>query len=127
MRLSAKILKNINNVNSFEYSNQTYLYQSKANEFYFQLVDLDRNIRYLTQASVYTLQCTFSSIDDTQILNINATLPFADDKSIWKVSFTSAQLPKSGGFKITLTEDSIVKYFVIQSVINVQLLNIGDC
>lgn len=128
MRLGAKILDNVHDVNSFEVIEEAILRESQANSFHIQLVDLSKHeLRYLTQAASFSLSAIFDSIDDADILTITATSPFADDKSIFKISLTSAQLPKSGSFKLSLVEDGITVQFIVKQAIEVELLNDGGC
>lgn len=141
MRLFAKILDNVYNVNSWHYVNRAYLYEGQINEIYLQLVDLSKNIkigaivgsssdyplRYFSQASIVSLTVTFSSIDDTQIITAVATQPFIDDKSIWKITLPANQTPKSGSIQITITEDGVSKTFTLPNAITVELLNQGGC
>lgn len=140
MRLNAKILKNVANVNQWQYTNQASVQEGQANEIYLQLVDLDKTpgleksvalpdfpLRYISQAAVTALEATFPSIDDTQQIVVSATQPFADDKSIWKISLANDQLPKSGNFKLKLTEDGLDKFILVKSAISVDLLDVGSC
>lgn len=128
MRLSAKILENVHNVNSFEEVEEAVLHEAQANDFYIRLIDLAKHeLRYITQASSYSLSAEFDSIDDAAKLVISATQPFADDKSIWKISLTSSQLPKSGDFILALTEDGITKKFKVRQSVSVELLDDSSC
>ena len=133
MRLNARILKNVANINQWEYSSDAYVQEGQVNEIYFQIIDLDKKIdsncymRYLSTAASIGVEVTFPSLDDAQVITATATQPFADDKSIWKVSLSSTQLPNSGSIKIKLTEDGSDKYFTVKAAIQVQLLNSGGC
>ena len=141
MRLSAKLLQNVINVNHWEYANEIYIGEGNVNEFYFQLVNLSKSpnpedgigilpefpMRYMSQASAISIKVFFDSIDDDEEFEINATQPFADDKSIWKISLTSSQTPKAGAIKITVTEDGVEKSFIVQSAIVVDYSEIGSC
>jgi hypothetical protein len=140
MRLNAKVLKNVANVNHWLYSSQASVQEGQANEIYVQLVDFDKipgsdksvalpdsPLRYIPQGSVIALEATFTSIDTAQEFSIIGTQPFADDKSIWKFTLQSTQLPKSGNFKLTLTEDSVVKAMLVKGGVSTQLLNVGSC
>ncbi len=139
MRLNAKILKNVANVNNWQYANQASIQEGQANEIYFQFVDYDKvpgsdkssalpdsPLRYMPQGEV-SVSATFPSIDTALEFTVVATQPFADDKSIWKVSLLSTQLPKSGNFKIKLTEDGADKNILAKNAIAVDLLNVGSC
>ena len=140
MRLNAKILKNVASVNQWQYGSQAYVQEGQSNEIYLQLVDLDKvpgtdksvalpenPMRYIPQGSVVTLVVTFPSIDSAQELVIEAIQPFADDKSIWKISLSSSQLPKTGNFKLKLTEDSEEKSMLVKNGVSVNLLEVGGC
>jgi len=140
MRLNAKILKNVASVNQWQYGSQAYVQEGQSNEIYLQLVDLDKvpgtdksvalpenPMRYIPQGSVVTLVATFPSIDSAQELVIEAIQPFADDKSIWKISLSSSQLPKTGNFKLKLTEDSEEKSMLVKNGVSVNLLEVGGC
>lgn len=139
MRLNAKILKNVANVNNWQYANQASIQEGQANEIYFQFVDYDKvpgsdkssalpdsPLRYMPQGEV-SVSATFPSIDTALEFTVVATQPFADDKSIWKISLLSTQLPKSGNFKIKLTEDGADKNILAKNAIAVDLLNVGSC
>jgi hypothetical protein len=140
MRLNVKILKNVANVNNWQYASQASIQEGQANDIYVRLVDYDmignnekstalpeHPLRYIPQSAVVTLQASFPSIDSAKEFSVNATQPFADDKSIWKISLTSSQLPKSGNFKLKLTEDGQEKNILAKNAIVVDLLNVGSC
>jgi hypothetical protein len=142
MRLSAKILKNVNNVNSWVYANQVFFSADQANTVYIQLVDLDQSvdpsreasqafpgypIRYMPLGTVVTLDAFFDSLEDDEKLTIAGTQPFAQDKSIWKFDLTDEQIPSSGAISFTLTEDGTSKNFVVKNAVSVDPSNIGGC
>lgn len=133
MRLNAKMLKNVANINQWEYASTVHVQEGQINEIYFQIIDLNKKLdsgcylRYLSAAAVIGVEVTFPSIDDDQVIVATATQPFADDKSIWKVSLLSTQLPNSGAINIKLTEDGVDKYFTVKAAIEVDLLNSGGC
>jgi len=141
MRLSAKILENINNVNSYKYATEAYLVEGSVNEVHVQLVDLsktvnsniksstfpDNPLRYLSQAAVLAVSATFPSVDDASVITVAGIQTFADDKSIWKFPLASTQVPSSGSFKITVTEDGNDKSFSIVNSIIVEYADNGGC
>ena len=141
MRLSAKILESVSGINSWKYANQAYVAEGAVNNIYIQLVDLlktaeinpkskalpDNPLRYISAATVVSVSATFPSIDDGEIFTVIGVQPFADDKSIWKFTLTSSQLPASGSFQVTLTEDGVSRSFNVQNSIAVELLNSGGC
>lgn len=141
MRLSAKPLKNVTNINSWKLSNQWFIGEGQANSLYLQLVDLEVEtalnpsngafpnmpIRYISGATVITLKAEFDSVDDAEVISITASQPFANDKSIWKLDLSSSQNPGNGNVKITLTEDSVDKSFIMMNVIVLDSLEVGSC
>jgi len=140
MRLSAKFLKNVANVNHWEYSSTVYIQENQSNEFYLQIVDMLKihddevspvlpsfPLRYIPQGTVISLEATFESIDDSQVFTITASQPFSDDTSIWKIDLTSSQVPQNGVVTLTLPEDGVEKLFKTQSAVSVDLLNSGGC
>lgn len=140
MRLNAKIIKNVSNVNHWEYADSAYVQEGQVNEFYFQLVDLDKihsaekskalpdfPLRYMPQGTVVTVSVTFPDLDPTVQFSAAATQPFADDKSIWKVTLASNQLPNSGAAQITVTEDGVSRSFNLKNAIKVEMQNRGGC
>ena len=139
MRLNAKILKNVADVNNWQYANQASIQEGQVNEIYLQLVDYDKvpgsdkstalpdsPLRYMPQAGA-TLTASFPSIDSAQEFEVIASQPFANDTSIWKISLLSTQLPKSGNFKLKLTEGGADKQILVKNAIAVDLLNVGSC
>jgi len=140
MRLYAKILDNVSNVNHWNYANQAYIYEGQVNEMYIQLVDLSKNLhvagsvsansniemRYIPQG-VTSVSIEFPSIDDSEVFSIAATQPFIDDKSIWKVTIPSNKMPQSGAFKLTLIESGASKSVMVKDCVRTVLLKIGSC
>jgi len=83
MRLGAKILKNVVDVNHWQHSNQAHLAEGQANEVYIQLVDLDWStkaspeqssafpqypIRYISGATAISVKAVFLDIDDDDLM-----------------------------------------------------------
>lgn len=146
MRLNARILKNVTDVNSWQYDTQATLQEGQINEIYFQLVDLDKvaspdnslalpafPLRYMPQGSVISLQITFPALrsqsDDpgADQFTVAASQPFSDDPSIWKVTLASAQVPHSGSITMQLITDGNSQYFLLNNAIAVNLLDVGSC
>jgi len=140
MRLSAKMLKNVSNVNHFEYKSPAYVSEGNSNIIYFQIVDLDKPVsptidtgtlpnyplRHMP-ASGSTVMVIFDSLLDNAQFSIAAVQPFAQDASIWKVTLSSAQLPKSGNFIFELTESGNTYHVVVKGGISVALNEVGSC
>ena len=146
MRLNARILKNVANVNNWEYGDTVYVQEGQSNDFYIQLVDLDMTpvegdsgslpehpMRYLPQGTAISLEVTFPALraesddDGAEQFDVAATQPFTDDSSIWKVSLASDQTPKSGNINVSLTVDSNTYRFLITQAIQTSVLNVGSC
>lgn len=127
MRLTSKIIKNYVNLNAWEYSDMAYVREGEANTVYFQLVDLDRGIRYLSPESTLSINVVFPSIRSDRVFTVAATQVSPDDKSIWKVFLTPTQLPASGPMKFEFTENAAVKKWVVYHTLSVELLAAGSC
>lgn len=140
MRLNAKIIKNVSNVNHWEYADSAYLQEGQINDFYFQLVDLEKihsnekskalpdfPLRYIPQGTVVSVSVTFPDLNPDSQFVIAASQPFVDDKSIFKVTLGSTQLPNSGAIQIALTEDGNTRTFLLKNAIKVEAQNPGGC
>jgi hypothetical protein len=142
MRLSAKILKNVNNVNSWVYTNQAFFSEGQSNDLFIQLVDLDQSvdvyneksqafpqtpIRYMSLAVVSGLEATFPSLEDESVIVVAGTQPFPQDKSIWKISLSDSQTPSSGTVEFKLTEDGVSRSFKVKAAVSVDGSDIGGC
>lgn len=142
MRLSAKMMKNVVDVNHWRHTAQAYLAEGQENVVHIQLVDLDQStkstdeqsaafpqypIRYLSQATTLEVKAVFMNIDDTQEYEITGVQAFADDKSIWKFTLAANQVPASGNLKIVVSEDGNEKTMIIRQAIVVDLIDQGSC
>jgi PDZ domain-containing secreted protein len=129
MKLSAKFLKNVANVNTFQYADQWDMAEGSSQRLYFQIVDkLKDDLRYMSQATVIdSVTVTFLSIDDESEIVKTAVQPFADDKSIWYIDLTATEVPNSGAVKFSITEDGVTKTFRVAQAIVVDLLEAGGC
>lgn len=128
MKLSAKFLKNVSNINTFQYVNQWDISEGSANRLYFQIIDkLKDSLRFITQATTYSVSVTFLSIDSSSEITKVATQPFADDKSIWYIDLSASEVPNSGAVKFSITQDSVESKFKVEQAIVVDLLENGGC
>jgi hypothetical protein len=140
MRINAKIIKNVGTVNQWEYATEAYVQENQVNEVYFQLVDLDKThsaekstalpdfpLRYMPQGDVISVEVTFPKIDSDDQFSVVAVQPFDDDKSIYKATLASTQVPSSGSIIIKLTEDGVERQFILKSALRVELLGVGGC
>lgn len=131
MRLSAKTLKNVDSLNSWQYSENWIVRQfgmsGEATTLYFQLIDLERdNIRHIP-SNLATASVTFSNLNDELVIIKTAQMAFADDRSIWKIDLTDADLPASGNVIFSLTDNGKTYRFNITNGLSVELVNAGGC
>lgn len=129
MKLSAKLLKNVANVNCFQFVSEWDISEGSANRLYFQIVDkLKDDLRYLSQATVIdSVTVTFLSIDETSEIVKTATQAWTDDKSIWYIDLAANEVPNPGAVKFCITEDGVASKFKVQQAIVVDLLESGSC
>ena len=114
MLLSARPLKDVTSVNSFEPATELEWTEGDTVDVYFQLIDsqLDKpeqgfspaGRRYVPAAGA-TLSCVLENIDDAKQLTRLATQPFANDGSIWKLSILGTDVIRgTPQLRLTLTE-----------------------
>ena len=129
MKLSAKFLKNVENINNFQYASQWDIAEGSAQTLYFQIIDkLKDDLRYISQATITdSVTVTFLSIDDNSEIVKIATQPWPDDKSIWRINLAVDEVPNSGAVKFSITEDGVTKTFRVSQAIVVELLSSGGC
>jgi hypothetical protein len=128
MRLSARILDNVANVNNWDHVSEAHISEGEVSSFHFQIINKSKDdIRYLTQAVAYSVTVSFPSIDDAEDFDVIATQPFSDDKSIWKVSLAASQVPSSGAFVVAIVEDGVERKFKVDQSLIVELIENGGC
>jgi hypothetical protein len=157
MRLSARVITNFATVNQFSYAAQWAVRAGDPNTLYFQIVDLDQvtlaNISGAAliggffnvppaQASVIglrymvgvgggnqpaSIQVTFPSIDDAQVINLTAVQADPNDASIWKVTIPPSKTPNSGNVQFAVFEGSNIRRFSVLNMISVEPMNDGSC
>lgn len=156
MRLSARPLLNYVNVNNFSYGNQWIIRAGDPNTLYFQVVDLDQGpasvvgapnpifgfqgsaalagnigLRYMVGVGVGNqpagITVTFPSIDDTQVIAVQA-IQETDDKSIWKVVLGPNQKPNTGNVQFAVSEGNSIRRFSALQLLAVEYpQNEGSC
>jgi hypothetical protein len=129
--LSAKILKNVDSLNAWQYADHWSVGRDgnlgEPATLYFQIVDTDRDsIRYMPSA-LATMTVTFPSLDDDLILTKTATLAFADDRSIWKVDLLASELPNGGIVRFSITDGGITRRWSVQNALRINKVNAGGC
>lgn len=129
MKLSVKFLKNVANVNTFQYASQWNISEGSSQVLYFQFVDkLKDDLRYKSQATVVDeVSVTFLNIDEASEIIKIATQAFPDDKSIWTITLASDEVPNPGAAKFSITEDGQERRFRVEQAISVDLLDAGSC
>lgn len=130
MLLSARMLTDVQSVNSFEQVDQVEFMEGDSLFVFFQLVDstLDRSDqgfmpsgRRYVPASGSTLQVVLDNIDDAKRVTRNAVQAFPTlDGSIWKVQILPTD--KIGGtvqMKLTLSEGGTIKKSLVKGALRV--------
>jgi hypothetical protein len=107
MRLGFEILKNVQNVNSFDEPESYTLYTGNPDTLYFRLVNLDQKeeCKYLRWIPLVgdTASVQFKGINCNDNLSKIAAQPFAvDDRSIWMVPILSGDIISAEGMTVTL-------------------------
>lgn len=130
MLLSARILQDVQSVNSFRYSQAAQLSQGDTATIYIQLVDasLDRAMegynpagrRYIP-ASGATLAVTLPSLNQLkQISGRAASQPFPGDLSIWSFTILSTDIIRGTvGLQLALNEGGKITSAFLQNAMAV--------
>lgn len=132
MLLSAHLLNNVSDVNHFEVVSTLETVQGDTSDIYFRLTDasVDKSFdppgrRYIPAVGS-AVRVTITDIDEGTSIEVQATQPFADDRSIWKL----AHAPQSGAdlsalvgtyaLKLRLTEGQKTKYAFVSQALTVR-------
>jgi len=118
MHLSARVLKDVQSVNSFEADTELSWTEGDTLDIHLQLIDvsLDRALqgfqpegrRYVPNAGA-TLSCVIENIDDAKKITRLASQPFANDGSIWRLSILATDVIRgTPQLRLTLTEGTKV-------------------
>ena len=116
MRLSCRMLSDVQSANSFEHVDVLKLNEGDAPTVYIQLVDLDRDKasdgfkpsgrRYMPPVAS-TLQVVLDHIDTAKKVTRAATQPFSQDASIWSIALaTTDYIRGTITVRLQLTETS---------------------
>jgi len=129
MKLSAKFLINVADVNNFQYADQWDIAEGSAYRLHFQIIDkLKDDLRYMSQATLIdSVTVKFLNIEETEEITKTATQAFADDKSIWYIDLLATEVPNSGSVEFSITEDGVERKFKVSQAVVVELLNEGSC
>lgn len=132
MKLSARILTSVGNVNAFDYADVAEFTEGDGPTIYFQLIDasLDKDMRpagrrYVPAAGAM-LEVVIHNIDDAKRVTRFASQPFANDPSIWMVVLQATDAVRGTcSMKLTLTEGARTTRGVAESVISASALRQG--
>ena len=135
MLLSARVLKNLTTVNSFEYDDTIQWMEGDSLTLYFQLIDAELDLsakgwnpsgrRYVPPATT-TLTVVLENIDTGKTITRVATQPFTGDLSIWSIPILATDKARGAPqLRLILAEPTktirgVVKgLFRIQSATNI--------
>lgn len=129
MTLGARLLRSVVSVNSFDYSTEISAARGDAFIVYLQFTDKDQHRRELgftpegnryMPAAGATVLVDVSNIDDAKKFTRSATQPFAQDPSIWALSFLSSD-PLAGtvSLKLRLTESGVTRTVFLQAALRI--------
>jgi hypothetical protein len=131
MLLGAVILKNVQNVNSFQRSSQVTVRQGNPTTVYFQLVDLEQKdeygqpLRYVPSSGA-TLTATINAMNQVHVISRVAAQPYSsDDRSVWSLTLSASDRPASGNLDLQLTEGSTIRTTTVANAIIVWSTNSG--
>jgi hypothetical protein len=129
MRLSARMLSAVSDVNNFDYVDVLEFTEGDLPKIYFQLTDasVDRaekgfvpaGRRYMPAAGA-TLTATLQSIDTAKTITRACTQPYAQDPSIWKLTLLAGDAVT--GFRdlrLVLVEGTVTTNGTVRHAINV--------
>lgn len=130
MLLSARILKDCANVNSYEYGDSAQFTKGDVVDVYFQLIDASLDTasenfippgrRYIPAVGA-TLVAVVENIDDAKKITRTVTQPFAQDGSIWKISLLASDtIEGTANLRLTLTEGPKVTKGLLKSAFKIQ-------
>ena len=118
MLLSARILKDVNTVNSFEYANQMSWTTGDTVTVHIQLIDASKDKaldgfkptgRRFIPDTGSVLTVTLESMDDAKSVTRVAVQPFATDGSIWSFQILSTDLVSgTPQLRLSLNQGSVL-------------------
>jgi hypothetical protein len=137
MLLSARVLNDVANVNSFEVAEALSWTEGDSVDLYVQLIDssLDTDMkgfypagrRYMPPA-LSTLSVQLQNIDNAKVINRLAVQPFPEDASIWKVTILSTDtIHGSPQVMLTLTEPTRTIRGIVKNSIKIQTTSNVGC
>ncbi len=132
MLLSARVLINVADVNTFEYADEARFTQGDQTYIYFQLIDSEKDKtaklpgRRYTPTAGATLVAVISSIDTAKTYTKVATQPYSGDLSIWRIQVLSTDtVVGTASIKLALTEGSVTTRGIIRNALSVSAQSSG--
>ncbi len=130
MLLSARPLRDLASVNSYEHATVFQFTQGDVVTIGFMLIDasldtssenfLPPGRRYMP-ATGATLQCVIESLDSGKKITRFATQPYPQDASIWTIQMLASDLISgTANLRLTLTEGTTVTRGVLKSAFRIQ-------
>lgn len=129
MLLSARILNDVGNVNSFDIADVAEFTAGDPASVYFQLIDssLDKSIdgfvppgrRYMPAVGA-TLQVVVESLDDAKTITRFAIQPYSQDGSIWRLDFSASDtISGTANLRLRLTEGAVVRTGLVKNALRI--------
>lgn len=133
MKLTARMLSNVRDANSFEWAETVQMSEGDSPIVYFQLVDasLDRynqgfspaGRRYCPAAGSI-LMVVLDNVDDARVVTRVAMQPFPSDPSIWAISLMPTdKLVGTVNMKLNLTQAGVVTSGYLSAALSVDSLD----
>lgn len=119
MLLSARMLQNVCDANTFDYVTEVRFTEEDGPAVYFQLIDKQKDRadqgcfpagRRYAPAAGATLSVVIDNLDDDIKITRAATQPYSNDPSIWRVQLLSTDpIRGTANLRLTLTEGSVIR------------------
>lgn len=130
MLLSARVLRDVANVNSFDYADAFQFTEGDATVLYIQLCDMTVETakegfsppgrRYMPAVAA-TLSVIIENIDTAKKITRSATQPFSQDASIWSIPILATDAIRgTSNLRLVLTESGVVTRGTVKNAISVQ-------
>jgi len=134
MFLGGRMLKNVQNVNSWEIASTLIIREGNPTTVYFQITDEEQasdvsngqGLRYMPAVGS-TMTITISSINSANVIQRIATQPFPLDASIWSFNLLATDKVAQGNLMFSLSENGVIRTGVISRAIGNQSLNPALC
>lgn len=137
MLLSARVLNDVANVNSFEFADQLSWTEGDSVTLTLQLIDASLDVdmkgfypsgrRYMPPA-LSSLSVQLQNIDNSKAITRIAVQPFPEDASIWQVTILSSDLIRgTPQMLLTLTEPTRSLRGLVKNSLRVHSMSNTGC